>query len=379
MKYFIYILLFYIKICISFGQTNNYCDLTQQCNNCQICGEDTQNYCSCNLYNVYCYNEVPDNLTILSDFLLKYDGCLSSNGNMEKICGASNIYMDEQNNKTIINFESSYSTNFFCYYNIKKNNSNINNGNNNINILIKKEGNEDIYFNLHLVIYYNNGQIKVTSKTNILGSSNDLTIIELNVEKISVYVDINEGINMNKISMIVSMEENIIKTIKYYTDSDKKTKGLICAIIIGIITLMIIIVIIYLIRRYKNKKIKSDNSMSGVSINRKESYSILIKSHKKKINNLFKTELIPKIYFKKDNINDNFKCTICLEEFKEGLSEILTTKCNHTFHLICFKDWVYKNIMFPKCPNCNEPILKNENKNKINNISNINEIDNYNE
>lgn len=142
---------------------------------------------------------------------------------------------------------------------------------------------------------------------------------------------------------------------------------------------MIIIVIIYLIRRYKNKKIKSDNSMSGVSINRKESYSILIKSHKKKINNLFKTELIPKIYFKKDNINDNFKCTICLEEFKEGLSEILTTRCNHTFHLICFKDWVYKNIMFPKCPNCNEPILKNENKNKKNNISNINEIDNYNE
>ena len=298
---------------------------------------------------------------------------------MEKICGASNIYMNEQNNKTIINFGSTYSTNFFCYYNIRKNNNNINNGNNNINILLKKEGNEDIYFNLHLVVYYNYGQIKVTSKTNILGSSNDLTIIELNVEKISFYVYINDGINMNKISIIVSMGEKTMKTIKYYTDSDKKTKCLIYSITIGIIVIIIIIVIIYLIRRNKNKKINSDDSMSGVHINRKESYSTLIKSYQEKINNLFKTELIPKIYFKKDNINDNIKCTICLEEFKEGLSEIVTTRCNHTFHLICLKDWIHKNIIIPKCPNCNEPILKNENKNKMNNISKINEIDNYND
>jgi hypothetical protein len=50
-------------------------------------------------------------------------------------------------------------------------------------------------------------------------------------------------------------------------------------------------------------------------------------------------------------------CTICMENFIENKSVIVTTKCNHSFHQKCFKNWAYKNIICPKCPNCNNLIL----------------------
>ena len=102
----------------------------------------------------------------------------------------------------------------------------------------------------------------------------------------------------------------------------------------------------------------------------------MIKSNKDKIDDIFKGELKPKIFKKlnnSNNDNDCLNCTICLENFKEGLSLIVDTKCQHRFHYKCFKDWIYKNILMPKCPNCNVPILETENNNNIsNNISSIN-------
>ena len=88
------------------------------------------------------------------------------------------------------------------------------------------------------------------------------------------------------------------------------------------------------------------------------------------MNHLLETELIPTKYYKKNVINDCYKCTICLEEFKENKSIIITTKCGHSFHLKCFKNWTFKNILFPKCPNCNHPILENQNNSHVN-ITNL--------
>jgi len=41
-------------------------------------------------------------------------------------------------------------------------------------------------------------------------------------------------------------------------------------------------------------------------------------------------------------------CTICLEECI-AYPELVTTKCGHTFHRKCLKDWLNKNNV---CPNC---------------------------
>ena len=70
--------------------------------------------------------------------------------------------------------------------------------------------------------------------------------------------------------------------------------------------------------------------------------------------------------------NDCYKCTICLEEFKEGLSEVVTTKCKHIFHLDCLRNWINNNFSLPKCPNCNELILNLDNKNNTFTLNNQN-------
>ena len=351
----------YILIKITFEQEKNYCDLNQECDNCEICGQDTNNYCSCNFYNAYCKNSDSNNYTINTDFLHFYDGCIKSNNN-ENICGKSNVDIDIGKFKTIY-FKSSYNANFFCFYNVKK----IKNNNNDINILIKKEGDKSLDINMHLIEYYNYGQIKVISWMHLLILSNSFEVTEPDLEKISVYIDIPNGRVMDNVSITFSMENSTIKKITYVT-SNNTNKIIIFGTVLGSLALIIIIIILYLIKKFCGKKRSNQNRASNYEITRNMTNITLINKNKEEMNNLFKTKIIPIIYIKNNTINDCHKCTICLEDFIDGTSVIITTECNHSFHFECFKKWVFKNINFPKCPNCNKPIL--DSKINITEISN---------
>jgi hypothetical protein len=69
------------------------------------------------------------------------------------------------------------------------------------------------------------------------------------------------------------------------------------------------------------------------------------------LNKLFENELKPQDY--DDNIND-YKiqvCSICIENLaSDKVSKLF---CKHIFHTNCLKDWLLKDILKPKCPNCN--------------------------
>ena len=58
-----------------------------------------------------------------------------------------------------------------------------------------------------------------------------------------------------------------------------------------------------------------------------------------------------------------------MEDFIDNSSIVITTKCGHTFHQKCFKNWAYKNILCPRCPNCNYLILGPESEINLQNIS----------
>ena len=356
MKYFFCQFILHILIKLSFEQNKNYCNLNEKCNNCITCGEKTNNYCYCNFYNVYCKDDNTNTYTILSDFLFNFDGCIIGNGNLETVCGNSNINIDRGMTKTI-NFVSNYYTNYLCFYNVKK----IKNNNNDIIIKIKKETNVPINFNMHSVIYYNDDNVKISSRFNALANSNYIEITESSVEKISVYIDIQDGFNIDKVSISFEMENLPIKKIE---NNKNKYNAIMYGLIFGALVLVIlIIVIICFIRKSKKKKEidNNKNNSSNAQLNKKNIQLLIAKENTEKINNLFKKEIIPKIYYKKDIINNCFNCSICLEEFKDGSSIIINTKCNHTFHFKCFKNWVYKNILLPKCPNCNLPIIYPDN------------------
>ena len=188
------------------------------------------------------------------------------------------------------------------------------------------------------------------------------------VGKISLYIEIINGQNINDLSISFSIENKPIIRITYETNSNKRDKKLFLGIILGSIGLLIIVIIIACIVRFYRNKAMTNVIVLPNSNQKAQQSSVMarINANKKEMNHLLETELIPTKYYKKNIINDCYKCTICLEEFKENKSIIITTKCGHTFHFKCFKNWALKNILFPKCPNCNHPILENQNNNLIN-------------
>jgi len=354
--------LIYAIISYSFEQNQSYCDYNTYCNDCRMCGTDTNNYCSCNFKNVHCKNDSDNTLIFLSDFLMNYDGCIS-NSNLLNICGESNININIGDNKTIYFQKYSNLQDVICYYNIKK----IVNNNNDIFITMRRRGNEPLLFNAYFVVYYNNEKIKISSLNTLLYYTDYYQINEQLVEKISLYIEILNGKNIDDLSISFSIENKPVIKITYEKNSNKKNRDLFLGITIGSVGLLILVIIIACIYRfYRNK--------STTNIIVPQQVNPLVKkinTNKKELNHLLETELIPTKYYKKNIINDCYKCTICLEDFKENKSIIITTKCGHSFHFKCFKNWCFKKIIFPRCPNCNHPILENQNNNNQINITNI--------
>ena len=212
-----------------------------------------------------------------------------------------------------------------------------------------------------MIVYYNYDQIKVTSIPNPLVSSNYLELVELDTEKISVYIEVQDGEIMDKISFFYGIEMGAIKKIKYTTNSNNTNMKIIYGILIGVSSFLIILLIICLVTKCRNKKRNHPQNNNVSNTIRNDRKYTVINSNKEKMDILFKNELIPTLYNKNNTVNDCYNCTICLEDFKDSKSIIVTTKCKHSFHFKCFKNWVYKNILFPRCPNCNSPILNIDN------------------
>lgn len=339
-------ILFNILIRITF---EIFCDKTQYCSNCSLCGKDNNNYCSCNFNNAFCIDEENNNYKFISDFLFDYDGCMNNNNEFYEICGSSNINLEIGIINTI-QFSSKNEKDVLCYYNAKKSSNN----NNNLLINIKKESSNYIDFSIFLVYYQNNENIKISSISNIRGKTPVYyNLSETHVEKVSLYISINDASNIGDLSIDFYVETNFITKISKEIDSNKIVK-IVLIVIVSILGVLIIIIIILLIRKCKMKK----NLEEKMKKNNRLSLSETKNKDKLIMNILQSNELLPKIFYQNGIASDHYKCTICLENFKDGVSVVTNTKCGHIFHFNCFKNWIEKNIIKPKCPNCNKFILK---------------------
>ena len=328
---FYFFILFNILLRFS---TENICDKTEYCSNCTICGKDINNYCSCIFNNAFCKN-AEGNYNFLSDFLFSYDQCKNKLTEYNNICGVSDINLEIRKNKTI-KLSVDTSKDILCYYNVK----NINNHNNNLYINIKKESHNYLDLSIYFVYYLIDNNMKISTISNIKGTSNFYyNINESYVESLSVYVSIQEAENINDISIDFYEETNYITKISHQVNSDSIIK-IVMIIITSVIGVIIIILIILIIRKYRCKKFIKQNSdnVNNDEHNKKASYSDIEKRNKEIMTNLYMNELSPKIFYEKDFMNEIHKCTICLENLKEGSSFVTTTKCGHKFHFNCFKN-----------------------------------------
>ena len=70
--------------------------------------------------------------------------------------------------------------------------------------------------------------------------------------------------------------------------------------------------------------------------------------NKKEINEILSFLPISKINEDKKPINNNYKCMICLSNYKIR-DKIYTLPCLHIFHAQCFEKWMYQKRACPIC------------------------------
>ena len=376
-KFFI---ILFILIKLLFGQNQSYyCDKYNECENCTFCHENNTDYCSCNFNNGYCiYGE---GVYFSKEFLNHYDGCIKDNGNYTNICGDSDIELIDGEKNIIIS--STSSSNIVCYYNF------IYLGSDNKNISIRLQRSNIIYpkFYLFLMNYIDDEIIVHTYQT---FNTTNYELINIKAKKLSLYIDLLQPYFSDGLLLTFSIINNPVNNSGPKKGSKKKIT-IIISIICVVIVLVITVIITILIKSKNKNNIKNNNNINNESnentYNTNESLTTnnikdieevnKIEKNKNKIDNLFKKEMRYKIYNKK-NYSKYLYCNICKEYFIDNSSVIVTTKCNHIFHLKCLKSNVYANIQNPKCPKCNYLFLGQEIENsllkKSSNI-NVNEIE----
>ncbi len=153
-------------------------------------------------------------------------------------------------------------------------------------------------------------------------------------------------------------------------------------IIIAVLSVLIVCIIItFIIIKCRNNLTAYRAQNQAININNyiiSGSQEELRRKNQKILDKLLQTVLKPVKYTESLN-KYGTACTICLDEFI-STSEVTNLECGHLFHHDCLKDWLNKNVLSPKCPNCNKKGLLNDhfnsnspqNQNVINhqNISN---------
>ena len=182
---------------------------------------------------------------------------------------------------------------------------------------------------------------------------------------------------------ILLLDEYYVSPIKIKISVSSSKFGVIASIIITILFIGIMVgcVVFCAYRMYKNNearraarlymyqqaqanmaRIEQENGYYEDS-NQEDSVDIE-KINKEKLDQLFRTKMAEHLYKKQYN-EFGGGCSICLAEFKKK-SKVSITSCKHVFHYDCIHDWLYKNIRNPKCPNCNNEILNDDDENKNN-------------
>lgn len=357
------------------------------CFNCTICNFEQICKCKWNPLSKNCINDLTKsafNFNFDYFFFCYDDDSLTI---QKYYCGNYYIKLDEQNtaNINLIDVNGKYgAVNLFCEYiydqiSITSDSTDIY-----INVIMTISPSIMDYIKVKIIITYNNNDID--------NKSIDQQKYEdsyKNAKKIKFQIYFKKQLSLNPFSIKITKKE-LKKNYKIY-------------IALGIVLLACIAcgIIIYFIskkasenarrrqqiylqlaRASQRRRMEEEYNRIPPSSSRDPSsssdseISSSYEINMKKIEELLKTILSPIKYYKylgtKDG-NPCTVCTICLEDFIIEKSNVSITPCQHIFHFKCLSDWLLKNILNPKCPNCNYNLLL-ETKNIIVNSNRVSDI-----
>jgi hypothetical protein len=191
--------------------------------------------------------------------------------------------------------------------------------------------------------------------------TNSLIIIRDDVLYVTIYLYMTEPSSQSFSISIYYQEQQYINTIALYTS-------------IGVFVLICLLCSVFFYRCSKSL-IGNDRArrIEGVVIHMRDDNVTRLTLQEKNtevLNRLFEADLGPQDY--NDDLND-YKvqvCSICLENLTND--KVSRLSCKHIFHTSCLKDWLFKDILKPKCPNCNFYVIEQENINLNTNNPNPN-------
>ncbi|GJV54065.1 RING-H2 finger protein ATL52-like protein [Tanacetum coccineum] len=65
--------------------------------------------------------------------------------------------------------------------------------------------------------------------------------------------------------------------------------------------------------------------------------------------------LVPSFKYKKQQVEHDTECSVCLSVFEEGEEVRKLPLCDHCFHASCIDMWLYSHI---HCPLCRTPVVE---------------------
>ena len=366
-QFIIFKIIFLIIIFSQVYDNEQTCSFNIDCNDCDFCGEESEDYTGCNYDNIFCKE---DTQHFFSPRLKsEYDTFFRKDSEVNEFCGQGKIEFDLQKNPVLI-FD--VNKNKFpkgklvhCSYTFNR----IDN--------FKK-------YEPSLVIQFNPDQknidlkfkiiIEFTSvdelKTQKLITNDDLrknNIFEetlKDIEEILIFIDfLNNEYNSDE---VLEMKYKINKNL-YLLD----IYSLILYGLLGLVFIILVIIIIIKIccpQTLKCKKTKKEHQRIPLSTRQvtTDRYGNIVisqrearKEIKKKVN--FESLKVLKNCIYEENLVQKYdnKCTICFEAFVVGKTTISITPCEHIFHMECIKKWIESNGVNPYCPNCKYCFIKN--------------------
>ena len=347
-------------IILSFFQeilTGDYNCVTDylDCFNCSTCGEKEDRYIDCP-----CQwkpnNDPPKCETVskegdIGELLYKaFSQCIDTSSTIiqNKYCGTKSITVNDDFSFSMPFIDGLYGTrSLYCEY------------------ILNFSGDEDDYYNInyqlntnsqntmyiHLLILFENGD----KTSGNLGIKLDKDFY--NVKQVEIRMYFNNGFETLPFSFTITKKTDNSKLALYITIGVIIVACILCALAIYCLSKKISENARLRQRALFEVAMAHQEGERGVDDEAYEQQK-LEEENKLKIKYALKHSLKPKKYLKKYGVKDSNTCTICIEDFKENKSKVSITPCKHVFHYQCLSNWLHKNVMNPKCPNCNNNLIK---------------------
>ena len=337
---YIYFLFFPYSILAS-----DYCSSIQDCYNCSISANDNT-LCSWSSSSCHTNRTRTARYSSSSEWWTYFTSCNDTDSNIihNNYCGdIDKAITNKEDNVTIAlpSINGEYGTkNILCKYIIKNDLKS-----NNIAIELKNKIN--LSFMMYINIFLNNDQ----TISKIIENDNFNMILD-KVEQVEVYYYSSRSFSSSPFEISV------------YTKEKKNNLSLYIAIGIIVLACIACSIFIYCFSKRLSKRPPQENGGNSEQ-NKKNEADLIKEQNKKKIEFLLSSSMKPETYsdylINKKNDNEEIEvmtaCTICLEDFKNG-SQVIETPCYHLYHAKCITNWLYKNVMHPKCPNCNYNLIE---------------------